>query len=102
MDSEKPDDEVNDVDELGRFALIKFPQKKTSVFHVGEVLEIHDDEIKVDSYRYANGRFTKPEQSDRQFVAEDQMELVFYLLLYLMAALRSIAFAMKLKTYSLR
>lgn len=67
-DSEKPDEKLDDNVSVGRFALIAFPQRKTTIFYVGEVMEVTEDEMKVDFYRHANGRFSKPKIQDSKYV----------------------------------
>lgn len=75
-DSEEPDEELDDDVSVGRFALIAFPQKRTTIFYVGELMEVTGAEMKVDFYRHVNGRFTKPEMQDCKYVDREQLTMI--------------------------
>lgn len=76
-DSEEPDEpDASGVVEVGTFVMIEFAQKKVTVYYVGQVVELNEVEVKVDFYRFCNGRFTKPELQDCKYVGRDQIALV--------------------------
>lgn len=106
-DSEDPDEELvlDDDVTVGRFALVDFPQKKSSVFYVGELLEVSEDELKLDFYRYSNGRFTRPDIPDSKCVDRAQLAMILPPPVsngITMRQLGGITFPYKLNSYNLR